>query len=183
MSEDDPTDGGRSGSRGRQPAQRPIGPQSNEPRDNAAPFLTRQDSTQSVSSGSRRSSPTRHKPYERRTFTRSRSPAVLPPERTGNGVNRPSSPSLFSRHRNAQMVAIRSLFPSTVCITFRLLLLRGLCTASFDTRQALENIILLCSVGYGAVKIRGFATGPFDADMWMSIGTALLPLVPLYAVS
>ncbi|OJT04862.1 hypothetical protein TRAPUB_4434 [Trametes pubescens] len=73
------------------------------------------------------------------------------------------------------MVAIRSLFPSTVCITFRLLLLRGLCTASFDTRQALENIILLCSVGYGAVKIRGFATGPFDADMWMSIGTALLP--------
>lgn len=69
------------------------------------------------------------------------------------------------------MVAIRSLFPSTVCITFRLPLLRGVCKASFDTRQALENIILLCSVGYGAVKIRGFATGPFDADMWMSIGT------------
>ncbi|KAI0661565.1 hypothetical protein C8Q70DRAFT_663481 [Cubamyces menziesii] len=172
-SDDDATDDGRLGSRGRPPEQRRIGPQPKENRGNGA-FITRQGSGQSLSSGSRKSSPSRL--YERRTFTRSRSPAVhSPPDNATNGGHRSSSPSVYMRHRHTQVVvAIRSLFPSTTCIPFRIPFVKGTFRASFDTRQALENMLLVCSVGYAAVKIRGFATGPFDPDMWMSIELALL---------
>ena len=172
-SEDDLTDAARQDSRGRPPTQRQIGSQS-QPKDAkgaaTGTFITRQGSGQSLSSNSRRSSPSRL--YERRTFTRSRSPAVKPPsDSVVNGMNRPASPSLFSRNRNNPPVAIRSLFPSTVCIHVRIPGTRY--KVSFDTRQALENTLLLCSVGYSAVKIQAFATGPLDPDMWISIGSVL----------
>ncbi|KAI0649339.1 hypothetical protein C8Q79DRAFT_507557 [Trametes meyenii] len=146
-SEDDQTDSGRPGSRGRPSTQRQIGPQAKDSRSNGT-FLARQASVHSASSHSRRSSPS--KLASRRTFTRSRSPAVHPPQDNSvNGLNRPSSPSLFSRHRHVPVVAIRSLFPSTVCIPFCVPFARGVFKATFDTRQALENILLLCSVGAG----------------------------------
>ena len=165
-SEEDDTDASRHDLRGRQPTQRHIGSQTRDGKGTET-FITRQGSGQSLSSNSRRSSPA--KLYERRTFTRSRSPAVKPPsDGAANGLHRPGSPSLFSRNRQHPAVAIRSLFPSTVCIHVRLPGTRY--KLSFDTRQALENILLLCSVGYAAVKIRGFATSAFDPDMWISIG-------------
>lgn len=168
-SEDNLTDAARQDPRGRRPTQRRIGQfQPNDTKGTGTgTFITRQGSGQSLSSNSRRSSPSRL--YERRTFTRSRSPAVKPPSDSAvNGTNRPASPSLFSRNRNNSAVAIRSLFPSTVCIHVRIPGTR--CKVSFDTRQALENILLLCSVGYSAVKIQAYATCPFDPDTWISIG-------------
>ena len=130
--------------------------------------MTRQGSGQSLSGSSRKSSPSRL--YERRTFTRSRSPAVKSPsDGAANGMNRPASPSLFSRSKHNSVVAIRSLFPSTTSFHVRL---PGLIVkVSFDTRQAFENILLLCSVGYSAVKIGAFSKSPFDPDMWISIGS------------
>lgn len=169
-SEEEGTDTGPQDGRGRQPTQRQIGAHRKEhkgkTKSNGA-FIVRQGSGQSLSSNSRRSSPS--KLFERRTFTRSRSPAVKPPsDGAPNGAQRPGSPSLFSRNGRNPPVAIRSLFPSTVCFHVRIPGTR--LKVSFDTRQALENILLLCSVGYAAVKIRAFAAGPFDPDMWISIG-------------
>ncbi|TBU49768.1 hypothetical protein BD309DRAFT_946679 [Dichomitus squalens] len=154
--------------RGRQPTQRQIGSQSRRDSNGNNAFLTRQGSGQSLSSNSRRSSPSRI--YERRTFTRSRSPAIRPPpDGAANGATRPASPSLFSRNRHNPVVAIRSLLPSTTC--FHVRLPGTTVKVAFDTRQAFENTLLLCSVGYSSVKIQAFAKEPFDPDMWISIGS------------
>ena len=164
-SEDERTDTGGQNGRGRQPNQRQLGAQK-EPKSNGA-FIVRQGSGQSLSSNSGRS--TKSRLYERRTFTRSRSPVVKPPsDGAPNGVQRPGSPLHFSRSKHNPPVAIRSLFPSAVCFHIRIPCTRY--KVSFDTRQALENTLLLCSVGYSAVKIRAFAAGPLDPDMWISIG-------------
>ena len=153
--------------RGRTATQRRIGTQKRKETKGNGTFIVRQGSGQSLSSHSRHSSLSNL--HERRTFTRSRSPAVRPPsDGAPNGAHRPGSPSLFSRNKHNVSVAIRSLFPSTTCFHVRLPGARV--KVSFDTRQALENILLLCSVGYSAIKIGAFAKSPLDPDMWMSIG-------------
>lgn len=165
-SQDDEANASGQDPRGRQDSQRHIGSQVKDSKGTES-FIARQGSGQSLSSNSRRSSPSRL--YERRTFTRSRSPAVrLPSDGSVKGSPRPGSPSLYSRNRHNPVVAIRSLFPSTACIHVHLPGTR--IKVSFDTRQALENTLLLSSVGYSAIKIHGFATSPFDPDGWISIG-------------
>lgn len=121
------------------------------------------DSSVSRSGGSRRSSPIRM--HERGPFTRSRSPAV---HLIGNGFVRPGSPSLGARQKTT--VPVRALLPATINITFPILLTKTRWMVSIDVRQAAENLLLLCSLGYCADKIRALAGDPFSPDMWLSIG-------------
>lgn len=125
----------------------------------------------SQSGGSRRASPTRFR--EDIPFTRSRSP-VVKLSLDGNGHNMPhrtSSPSIFSRSRHAQPVRTwRNIFPSTVRLSFRLPFSNALWTASMDVRQAIENMLLISSLGFIAVKLRTCSETPYSPDIWISIG-------------
>ncbi|KAH8100919.1 Fph type histidine kinase [Cristinia sonorae] len=128
----------------------------------------------SQSSSSRRSSPVRG----RVAFTRSRSPAVRLAFMENANISmqhRTSSPSLFSRTKHLPS-RIRDVFPSTVGYTFRLPFSKAVYTMSMDVRQAIENLLLLSSVGFVAVKLRTCSTASFDEDMWISIELSLLTI-------
>ena len=122
------------------------------------------ESSPSGSGGSRKSSPTRL--AERQLLTRSRSPAVhafaLP--------HRTQSPSVGTRAK--QMLPIRThyLLPGIVNLRFRIPFTMSYWMVSIDVRQAVENCILLASLGYGADKLRGCAGAALSPDMWISIG-------------
>ncbi|CAL1716843.1 unnamed protein product [Somion occarium] len=129
----------------------------------------------SPSGDSRRASPTRIR--DRIPFTRSRSPMVKH-SYDGNGHSlplRPSSPSLFPRSRHSQPVQpLRHIFPATVSFSFRLPFSRTPWSASMDVRQAIENMLLVSSLGFIAVKLRTCSETPYSPDMWISIEISLL---------
>lgn len=136
--------------------------------------------------GSRQSSPA--KPYERKPFTRSKSPAVhnrgyssgqsLPP--------RPMSPSIFARQKVAPS-EIRHLLPSFLYFPVRVLPWATKWKVTLDLRQGIENGLLICSLGFAAVKMRGRTPqhlspemwntrDKLSPEMWISLGAALYPV-------
>lgn len=136
------------------------------------PGKTHRESSVSHSGSSRRNSPTRAP--ERMLFTRSRSPAV---HLLGNGF-RPASPAVGARPKQSLPVRSRALLPATFNLTFPVPLSKYRWMVSIDVRQAAENLLLLCSLGYCADKIRAVAGEPFSPDMWISIGMMLLFVAP-----
>lgn len=129
-------------------------------------------SSPSHSESSRRSSPTRIP--ERVPFTRSRSPAV---HTLGNSFGlppRPASPAVGTRSRQSAPLRLRTLLPGAVNIVFSIPFSKPRWMVTVDVRQATENLLLLCSLGYCADKIRALAGEPFSADMWISIELSLL---------
>ncbi|KZT07712.1 uncharacterized protein LAESUDRAFT_724708 [Laetiporus sulphureus 93-53] len=105
--------------------------------------------------------------HQRRTFTRSRSPAL----NAANGFHfgtsihppRPSSPSLFSKPSPTE---IRNLFPSFLHLTVRVPFSPARWRVTLDLRQAAENSILICSAGYAAAKMCACAREPLSPDLW-----------------
>ncbi len=142
----------------------------------AKPILTRagqsgHGTSSTHSGGSRRSSPTRVPGRE--PFTRSRSPVVHLPS-MANGFTLPhrtASPSMFSRSRHAVLPRVQALLPGTINISFRVPFSKATWMVLIDVRQAMENILLLCSLGYAAEKLRANAGAAFSPDMWASIGS------------
>ncbi|KAI0077875.1 hypothetical protein K474DRAFT_1706914 [Panus rudis PR-1116 ss-1] len=133
--------------------------------------------TSSNSGDSRRNSPSRMR--ERVPFTRSRSPAVAVTA-DGNGhflpplPHRTSSPSIFSRSRHSNSLRpVAYILPGSISLTFGLPFSITRWTVSMDVRQAIENLLLLCSLGFMAVKIRTCAEGPNSPDMWISIASVI----------
>ena len=127
--------------------------------------------TSSQSGSSRKSSPVRAR--ERIPFTRSRSPAIHTPlNGTGHTLpHRTSSPTLFSRSKHAHLTRLRHLFPGQINLNFRFSSSTAW-TISIDVRQAIENCLLLCSLGFIAVKLRTCTNDQFSPDGWISIGTS-----------
>lgn len=125
----------------------------------------------SQSGSSRRSSPVRAR--QRIPFTRSRSPAVhIHTPLNGSGPplpDRTSSPTLFSRSKHAHLTRLRHLFPGQINLNFRFSASTAW-TVSIDVRQAIENCLLLCSLGFIAVKLRTCTDEQFSPDGWISIG-------------
>lgn len=113
--------------------------------------------------------------HERKTFARSRSPNVrFPPDNAkadGQAQLQSTIPSsILSRLRNTTPAQPRYLFPSVFHITGRLPCMRSTRRLTVDIRQGLENILLLCSLGFGAYRVKSYSTGPFSPDMWIAIG-------------
>ncbi|KIP08063.1 hypothetical protein PHLGIDRAFT_394791 [Phlebiopsis gigantea 11061_1 CR5-6] len=106
-------------------------------------------------------------------FTRSRSPAV---HMLGNGFGRsaaPASPAFGARPKQSLPVRSRALLPATFTLSFPVPFSKSKWMVSIDVRQAAENTLLLCSLGYCADKIRATA-GELSPDMWISIELSLL---------
>lgn len=106
----------------------------------------------------------------RRTFTRSRSPAINASQNgfsfAGQATASGSSPSsLFSRQKVAPY-DIRHIMPSFIHATFRPPFSSTKWRLTLDVRQALENALLICSVGYCAAKMRGLLREQLPPDLW-----------------
>lgn len=113
--------------------------------------------------------------HERKAFTRSRSPVVRfsSENAKANGQTQPQSAvasSILSRLRNPTPSQTKYLLPSVFHIYGRLPCMRSNRRLTVDIRQGLENILLLCSLGFGAFRVKSFSTGPFSPDMWIAIG-------------
>ena len=170
------TDEGIQQARGRTESRHGLGNGSKQPllKSNGAASNKRTGKARgssSQSSSSRRSSPVGGR--ERVAFTRSRSPAVrLMFKDNGHWSlpHRTSSPSLFSRTKHLPPPRMRYIFPASVSFNFRLSLSKAMYTVSMDVRQAIENLLLLSSLGFVAVQLRTCSTEPFSQDMWISIG-------------
>ncbi|KAI0784170.1 hypothetical protein C8Q75DRAFT_724975 [Abortiporus biennis] len=175
-SDEDETEDELPHSRGRTNSQRPVGKYELKriPNTNGSSTKHNHAHTSSQSSSSRKDSPG-HVPH-RSSFTRSRSPAV---SRTVNGgpshvyPHRPSSPSLFSRQKNTPLSRHRTIFPGVINFTFRLPS-SAAWSLTIRVRQVIENLLLLSSLGFIALKIRTCTDDPLSPDGWISIELALL---------
>lgn len=100
----------------------------------------------------------------RGSFTRSRSPAILPPVDVSS-LSMPCiqpSPSIFARCRQA--LPIRGILPATLRFqTFIPLACTGL-VFHIDTRKAGESLLLLGSLIYASAKLSE------NSEVWISIG-------------
>ncbi|EMD34151.1 hypothetical protein CERSUDRAFT_117640 [Gelatoporia subvermispora B] len=176
---DEDTDTGRGARhpRGRRGSQHALG---NGARD-VGMFAKGPHEPSSASGGSRRSSPTRI--HERKQFTRSRSPAIRSPlDSVINGQELPGrtgSPSLFPRHKHTNPAPSKFLLSSGLHVTVRLPWTPAPTRCTLDIRQATENALLICSLGYAAVKLRTCAREPLSPDMWISIELSLLIVAAL----
>lgn len=159
--------------RGRKPAQRILG----NGRANGVAAASRHRAHRADSSaqsgGSRRNSPARVPDRAPFTLTRSRSPAVHA-NATGNGYghlpHRTASPALFARTRHATPLRGMTLLPGTVNVHCKLPFRCTVWVLSLDVRQTTENVLLLCSLGYCAAKVRACSGDAFSPDSWASIG-------------
>lgn len=123
-----------------------------------------EEASPSGSGGSSKSSPA--KMPERLPFTRSRSPAV----HAFGFPHRTQSPSVGTRAKQTVPTRTHHLLPGAVNIRFRIPFTVPYWMVSIDVRQAVENCILLASLGYGAHQLRGRAGDAFSPDMWITIG-------------
>ena len=168
--ETDDTDGGLE-QRGRPLSQHAIGTAGRNVKDLAVQAAgsgtAQQRASSSGPSNARKSSPVK---MHRRTFTRSRSPAINAGQNgfsfAGQAAASGSSPSsLFSRQKMAPY-DIRHVMPSFIHATFRPPFSSNKWRLTLDVRQALENCLLICSVGYCAAKMRGLLREQLPPDLW-----------------
>ena len=168
--ESDDTDEGTE-QRGRPLSQHAIGAPGRNAKSvtmQSAGHATAQPRAPSSGSGkARKSSPVK---MHRRTFTRSRSPAINAGQNgfsfAGQAAASGSSPSsLFSRQKIAPY-DIRHVMPSFIHATFRPPFSSHKWRLTLDVRQALENSLLICSVGYCATKMRGLLREQLPPDLW-----------------
>ncbi|OCH95470.1 hypothetical protein OBBRIDRAFT_580687 [Obba rivulosa] len=135
----------------------------------------------SASGGSRRSSPTRIS--ERKQFTRSRSPATRilldPSVNLQESPGWTGSPSIFPRHKHTIPASIKFFLSSGLHITVRLPWAPAPRCIALDIRQTAENALLICSLGYAAVKLRTYTREPLSPDIWISIELSLLIVAAL----
>lgn len=136
------------------------------PVQNTASSTVHQRASSSGPSNARKGSPVK---MHRRTFTRSRSPAINAGQngfsfgQVAASGNSPSS--LFSRQKIAPY-NIRHVLPSFIHATFRPPFSSSKWRLTLDVRQALESCLLICSVGYCAAKMRGLLREQLPPDLW-----------------
>jgi hypothetical protein len=126
----------------------------------------RATSPQGCSSGSG-DSVARHKrnlPKSRRSFTRSRSPAVISTKSTN--VSLPS-PTFSYFHLSP---AIRNILPEALQIRIYVLFTRTSWTLYIDTRKAAECFLLLGSLLYSTTQLMQSSRTKSQPDSWIFIG-------------